>query len=58
MPRHSESSGAGSPSTGNGRTGGKKPKALNVTQRTSTGTILWKATAALFGKGKSGKGRK
>lgn len=43
------------PRTGNGRTGGKKPKRLELAQRTKTGTIIWRATAAIFG---SKKGRK
>jgi hypothetical protein len=42
----------GTPSTGNGVTGGRKPARLEVSQQTSTGTTLWKATAAMFGKGK------
>jgi hypothetical protein len=43
------------PRTGDGRKGGKKPKRLQVTQKTSSGSILWKATAALFSRKKGGK---
>jgi hypothetical protein len=43
------------PSTGNGRTGGKKPGRGQVSITTSTGTVIWKATAALFGKKKGKK---
>jgi hypothetical protein len=44
------------PRTGDGRTGGRKPKRLEVTQKTSSGTFLWKATAALFSRKKKSKG--
>lgn len=46
---------ADQPRTGDGRKGGQKPKRLQVTQKTSTGATLWKATAALFGRKKKGK---
>jgi hypothetical protein len=52
MGRHSPSKGAGSPSTGDGRTGGAKPQKSQCTQQTSTGAVLWKATAQLFGASK------
>jgi hypothetical protein len=47
--KHSASKGAGTPTTGNGRTGGAKPQKSQCTQQTSTGAVLWKATASLFG---------
>lgn len=36
------------PRTGNGWTGGKKPKSLQVSQTTSSGTIIWSQTAKLW----------
>lgn len=49
MGKHSESSGAGQPSTGNGRTGGPKPQKTQISQSTASGTVLSKVTAALWG---------
>lgn len=46
MARHRKE---GTPATGNGRTGGKKPAKAQITQKTSTGATLWKATARLWG---------
>lgn len=43
------------PTTGNGRTGGKKPARTQMAVRTKGGTILWKATAAIFGSSKRRK---
>lgn len=40
------------PRTGNGQTGGKKPPRGQVSITTAGGSIIWKATAALFGKKK------
>lgn len=40
------------PRTGDGRTGGNKPKRLQVTVKTETGTTLWGQTTGLFGKKK------
>jgi hypothetical protein len=37
------------PRTGNGHYGTGHPPRLELSQKTSSGTILWKATAALFG---------
>lgn len=53
MGNHSSDKGA--PSTGNGRTSSKTPKAKQVTVRTSGGSIMWKATAALFRRPKGHK---
>jgi hypothetical protein len=52
MGRHSK------PSTGNGDVGSRKPKKLEMAQRTKSGTILWKATAAIFGSSKAKKPKK
>jgi hypothetical protein len=46
MGKHSKD---GQPATGNGRTGGKKPAKAQITQKTSGGATLWKATARLWG---------
>jgi len=46
MGKHSK------PTTGDGRKGGEKPKRLQVTVKSSTGTTLWKQTVALFSKKK------
>lgn len=41
------------PVVGNGKSygNGPKPTKAQCTQKTGTGTVLWKATAALFGVG-------
>jgi hypothetical protein len=45
------------PRTGNGSKGGRKPPKTQVSMKTSTGAMLWKATANLFTKrGKGPKG--
>jgi hypothetical protein len=38
------------PRTGNGQTGGQKPKRLQVTVKTPTGTVLWQQTSDLHRK--------
>lgn len=38
------------PKTGDGRTGGAKPAKTQVSMKTRTGTMLWKATVNLFHK--------
>jgi hypothetical protein len=43
------------PSTGNGRTGGRKPAKTQVTVKTSKDTTLWDQTVALFSKKKAPK---
>ncbi len=55
MGKHSDTSGAGSPSAGG--TSGKKPQKGQTTQRTSGGATIWSQTAKLWGvfSGKSGK---
>ena len=48
----------GVPSTGDGRKGGKKVTKAQAAVTNSRGTILWKATAAIFGsKTKKPKGK-
>lgn len=50
MGKHNTKVGTTSPTTGDGRKGGRKPPKTQVTVRTSGGAILWKATASLFRK--------
>jgi len=47
----------GVPATGDGVTSGKKPAKTQISQSTKSGTVLSKATAALWGV-KSGKKKK
>lgn len=57
MGRHNKD---GVPSTGNGRTGGVKPTKASSVVRRPSGSISWKATAAIFGvfkNKKQGKGK-
>lgn len=42
----------GTPSTGDGKTSKSKPQKPQISQKTSSGTILWKLTAKLWGSGK------
>lgn len=42
----------GAPSTGDGRSSGKKPQKSQITQKSSSGVTLWKLTAKLWGSGK------
>lgn len=43
------------PRTGDGKKGGRKPTKAECTVRTGNGAVLWKATAAIFGFGKTKK---
>lgn len=46
------------PSTGDGKTGGEKPKRGQVTAKTKTGTFLWKQTTDMYAKPKPTKAAK
>lgn len=46
------------PRTGNGRTGGEKPKRGQVTAKTKSGTVQWKQTTDMYAKPKPAKAAK